>query len=134
MLFLRIGWFSNALRTERPEYESISLIKQWYFLEMLSSKIILEKKPLKILHNLESLEMVLRFSIRLIFSPFTGIFLKKGIIVFQKAFFICNYFLYPDYWHMMFIFCSSQQFFTKISLKFEVILIIFSSVIQKLIS
>ena len=93
---------------------------------MLSLEIILEIKPLKILHNSESLEIVLPFSIRLTFSPFKGLFVKKGIIVFQKVLLSVT-FLYPDYCSM--IFCSSQQFFTKISLKFEGILIIFSSVL-----
>ena len=58
------GSFSKALRTERTESESISFRKQWYFLGMLSPEIILEKKPLKILHNSVSLKLFLPFSIR----------------------------------------------------------------------
>ena len=59
---------------------------------MLSSEIILEKKALKIRHNSESLEIDLPFSIRLIFSPFRGLFVKKGIIFVPEGFVICNFF------------------------------------------
>ena len=69
---------------------------------MLSAEIVLEKKPLKILHNSQSLEIVLPFSIRSIFSPFKGLFVKKCIIVFQKVLLSVT-FLYPHYcslrWH-----------------------------------
>ena len=60
---------------------------------MLSSEIILEKKPLKMLHNSESLEIVLPFSVRLIFSPFKGLFVKKGVIVFQKVLLSVTFFI-----------------------------------------
>ena len=69
---------------------------------MLSSEIILEKKPLKILHNSISLEIFLPFSVRLIFSPFKGLFVKRGITVFQKVLLSVT-FLYPDYSSMIFL-------------------------------
>ena len=132
MIFLMLGGFLNALRTERIESESISFRKHWYFLGMLSSEIILEKKPLKISHNSVSLEIFLPFSIRLIFSPFKGLFVKRGIIVFQKVLLSVT-FLPPDHCSMIF-FVVLSNFFTKTYLMIEVLLIIFSSVPQKRIS
>ena len=72
---------------------------------MLSSETILEKKPLKILHNSASLEILLPFSIGLIFPPFKGLFVRRGVIVFRKVLLSVT-FLYPDYCSMSF--CSSQ--------------------------
>ena len=73
-----------------------------YFLGMLRSEIILEKKPLKISHNSPSLEIFLPFSIRLTFSIFKGLFVKRGIIVFQKVLLSVT-FLCPDYCIMIFL-------------------------------
>ena len=92
----------NALRTDRIESESISFRKHWYFLEMLSSEMILKKEPLKISHNSVSLEMFLPFSVRLVFSPFKGLFVKRCIIVFQKVLLSVT-FLCPDYCSMIFL-------------------------------
>ena len=63
--------------------------KHWYFLGMLSSEIILEKKkPLKISHN--SVSLFLPFSIRLTFSrPFC----EKRYYCFPEGFAICNFFM-----------------------------------------
>ena len=109
------------------ESESMSFRKQWYLLGMLISK----KKPLKILYNSVSLENFLPFSIRFIFSHFKGLFVKGSIIVFQEVLlsvtFISRLLQYD-------FFFSCQQFFTKISLKSEVLLFNFSYVLQKLIS
>ena len=44
-----------------------------------------KEKALKKLHNLVSLEIFLQFSVRLISSPFKGLFVKRSIIVFQKV-------------------------------------------------
>ena len=90
------------------------------------------EKSLKISHNSVSLEILLPFSIRLLFSPFKGLFVKRGIIVSQKVLLSITFF-YVQIAVARF-FCGPQQSFTKISLMFEVLLIIFSSVLQKLIS
>ena len=113
-----LGWFLNGLRTEKTESESISFRKHWYFLGMLSSEIILEKKPLKISHNSVSLEIFLPFSIRLIFPPFKGLFVKRGIIVFQTVFLsvilsVLLSVICPAYCSMFFLWLSAifQNFF-----------------------
>ena len=68
---------------------------------MLHSEILLQKKPLKKSHNSVSLEIFLPFSIRLTLSPFKGLFIKKGIILFQKVLLSVT-FLCPDYCSMIF--------------------------------
>ena len=118
LMFLMLGRFLNAFRPERIESEFISFRKHWCFLEMLSLEIILKKKPLKISHNSVS-EILLPFSVRLIFLPFQRPFCEMGYWIVQVT--------------VVWFFCGSQQFFTKISLMFEVLLIIFSFVLQKII-
>ena len=61
---------------------------------MLSSEVILQKKPLAILLNSVSLETSLRFSIRSNFSPFKDLFVKRGIIVFQKILLSVIFFIF----------------------------------------
>ena len=112
------------LKAERTESESISFSKQWYLLGILNLEIILEKKPLKILNSSVPLEIFLPFSIKLVFSPFKGLFVKRGIIVFQKVLLHVTFFISR---------LLQYDFFVVLS-KFEVILISFSSVLQELIS
>ena len=45
----------------------------------------IRKKTIEDMHNSVSLDIFLPFSIRLIFSPFKGLFVKRGIIVFHKV-------------------------------------------------
>ena len=88
-----LGWFSNVLRMERIKSESISFRKQRYFLWMLSSETILEKKV------------------------FQRLFCEKRYYCFPEGFVICNFFYIQT--TVIWFFCSSQHFFTKISLKFK---------------
>ena len=62
------------------------------------------------------------------FSTFQRSFCEKRYYCFPKGFVICNVFYIQI--TVVQLFCSSQQFFTK----FEVLLVSFSSVLQKLIS
>ena len=76
---------------------------------MLNSETILEKTPLKILHNSVSLAIFLPFSIRLILK---GLFVKKGVIIFQKVLLSVT-FLHQNYCNMIFLFKSimSRMYF-----------------------
>ena len=88
-----LGWFSNVLRMKWAESESISFRKQWYFLGMLSSEIVLEKKTWKKLLNSVSFEIFLPFSMRSFFSPFKDHFVERGIIVFQNVLLFVTFYI-----------------------------------------
>ena len=62
----------------------------------------IREKPLKILDNSVLLEMLLSFSVRLIFSPFKGLIVKRGVIVFQNVLSSVT-FLCSDCFNMIFL-------------------------------
>ena len=98
---------------------------------MLSSEILLEKKTWKKLLNSVSFEIFLPFSMRLFFSPFKDHFVERGIIVFQNVLLFVTFYILIT---VVDFFVVISTFFTKISLKFEVLVISFSSVLQKICS
>ena len=61
----------------------------------------IRKKTIEILHNSVALEIFLRFSIRLIFSPFQGFFMNRKLLFSVIKVLLSVTFFYPGYCSMI---------------------------------
>ena len=93
---------------------------------MLSSEIILEKKTIKDITKISIIRNIFAIFNKINFFTFQRSFCEKRYHCFPEGFVIYSFFCVQI--TVVWLFFSSQQFFTKIYLMFELLLIIFSSV------